>query len=362
MAEEKDYIDITYILASSVPNLNRALLSEQELEKAKDTIIHKPLIIVPDANNLPTGHSVENFPRLSAGAKIIGTHISAELITNDKIKHLKTTARVWKDREPEIASTLVALYSVGGLKFSMEAKYLDATLEGQVRKLNGVSFIGSAVVNDPANPFSYALEIAEKEEVEVDEKLVEVQEQTVEELAEEKVCPKCEKPLDECTCEKEEEKAEVVEEPQEEVQEEVAAEEPEEEKCPDCGKPKDECTCEKEKAEIEVLKEALASANETIESLKAEIAQMKQEQADKELAELTEKRFNEMAQYIDFEEDEIASKKEAYAKMDEDTFALILETASKSKKVVKEESNIEFSSDTKLEIKPKLGYLDGLGE
>lgn len=59
---------------------------------------------------------------------------------------------------------------------------------------------------------------------------------------EEKVCPKCGKPLDECTCEKDDDK-----EKKEFAKEEEEKEE--DKKCPDCGKPASECTCKDDEDE-----------------------------------------------------------------------------------------------------------------
>ena len=59
---------------------------------------------------------------------------------------------------------------------------------------------------------------------------------------EEKVCPDCGKPLDECTCEKDDDK-----EKKEFVKEEEEKEE--DKKCPDCGKPASECTCKDDEDE-----------------------------------------------------------------------------------------------------------------
>lgn len=370
MSEQKDYIDITYILASSVPNLNGALFTKDELEIAKDSIVNQPLIIVPDFNNLPTGHSVEDFPKLGFGAVVVGTHISSEIVEEDKITHLKTTARVWKIRYPEIATMLLGLHASNNLKFSMEAKYANAKVEGGVRSLKGVSFIGSAVVDNPANPYSISLEVASKmKEGSLMEEEVKIVQEEIAEEEEVKKCPECNKPLDECTCDKEEEKAEEEKCPECgkplnecECKEEKAEEEPEEKKCPDCGKPLEECTCEKEKAEIEILKASLETANAKIAELEAELAQINEAQKLAELEAMKEKRFSEISEFIDFTEEEIAEAKEKYAKLDEEVFSLVLETAKRNRKVEKEEEELkELASDIKLNLKPKRkGYLDGL--
>ncbi|WP_257064288.1 ELKS/Rab6-interacting/CAST family protein [Priestia megaterium] len=326
LAEEKDHIDVTYILASSVPNGNGALVTKEELASSQSSIIHQPLIIVPDWDNLPTGHSLEEFPKLSYGAVVVGTHISSEIAEEGEISHLKTTARVWKIRYPELAATMMALHEAGSLKFSMESRFSSQTIEGATRTLHGVQFIGSAVVDDPANPFSYALEVASKRQKK-EEKIVNF-EQAMQKLKEMEA------------------DIYVL------VKDEVASLE---------KSVKDLST---DKSGLETasttLKDTLKEANTTIDTLKEEIATMKQEKMQAELAQKQEARFTEISQFIDFKEDEVASKKEAYGKMADDVWEIVLETAKRNKKP-ESSSNVEFASDIKLDIKdqPK-GFLDGL--
>lgn len=319
VAEEKDYIDVSYILASSVPNGNGALFTKDELEKAKDTIIHQPLIIVPDWDSLPTGHSLEEFPKLNFDAIVVGTHVSSELTEDEDISHLKTTARVWKIRYPEIADKIMSLYEAGNLSFSLESSFKSQTIEGSVRTLHGVRFIGSAIVDNPANPFSYALEVARKRQKE--EKVVNF------EQAMEKV-----KGLDA-------DSYVIVSEEFSKLKKEI-----------------------EEKDDIEVtndeLKKSLENANGKIDKLNATIKEMEKDKEKAELEEKQEERFEEISQYIDFDKNEVASKKEAYGKMDEDTWSIVLETAKRNRK--EDDSKIEFASDTKLDVHN--GFLDGLGE
>ena len=325
LAEEKDHIDVTYILASSVPNGNGALVTKDELESAKESIIHQPLIIVPNWDDLPTGHSLEEFPKLSYGAVVVGTHISSDVFEDNEISHLKATARVWKIRYPEIASNMMKLHEAGTLKFSMESRFTSQTIEGATRTLHGVQFIGSAVVDDPANPFSYALEVANKRK-QKEEKVVNF-EQAMQKLKELEA------------------DIYVL------VKDEVASLE----------KSVNDLTSDKSGLETAstTLKDTLKEANNTIDSLKEEIATMKQEKMEAELAQKQESRFNEIAEYIEFTEEEVASKKEAYGKMADDVWEIVLETAKRNKKT-ETSSNVEFASDTRLEVEEKKGFLDGL--
>lgn len=367
LAESKDYLDITYILASSVPNLNGALFTSDELEKAKDSIINQPLIIVPDFGNFPTGHSIEDFPKIGYGASIIGTHTASEIVEENGIEHLKVTARMWKIRYPEIAAVIMKLHTMGKLKFSMECNYANYEMVGSARSLKGVNFIGSAVVDEPANPYSVSLEVARlqsKEDSNMNEEQVLNTEALEEEQAAEEVCPKCKKPLNECECEKEQAK--------DKKKKCGSNEEQVEDVCPKCKKPMNECTCEEEDAkkkkkcgtaEVEALEEALKTANARIAELESELASIHEEEEKAKFEELKNQRFNTIAEFIEFTEEEVESKKEMYAQLDEDVFNLVLETAKASKKVEKQEEIAGLDSDVKLNLKPKRqGFLDGLGE
>lgn len=365
LAETKDYLDITYILASSVPNLNGALFTDDELEKAKDSIINQPLIIVPDFGNFPTGHSIEDFPKIGFGANIIGTHTASEIVEENGIKHLKVTARMWKIRYPEIASVITKLHSLGELKFSMECNYQKYEMVGSARSLKGVSFIGSAVVDEPANPYSVSVEVARlkgKEDKSMgEEKTFELEQEQAkcgdkkkkEKSAEDemKKCPNCGKPKEECECKDEESKKC--------DDKDKKCGEKDEDKKKKCGSLEDE----KASKEIELLTESLEKANARITELEKELASIheKEELAKKEA--LKEERFNQIAEYLEFSEDEIEDKKETYAQLDENIFNLILETAKASKKVEKQGEVAGLDSDVKLKVnKKRLGYLDGLGE
>lgn len=327
VAEEKDHLKVTYILASSVPNANGALLTKGELEKAKDSIIDQPLIIVPDWDNLPTGHSLEEFPKLSWGALVVGTHISSELIEDEnEVTHLKVVSKIWSIRYPEISNTVKSLYDSGDLQFSMEARFNSQTIEGATRTLHGVSFIGSAIVDQGANPFSYALEVAQKQKRKEEEKPVNFEE-AIKKL----------KDLDA------------------DVYLTIATE------FDSLKKEKNTLVSDKEKLETssKALKETLETANSKIDELSNDLNAIKEEKEKAELAQKQEARFKEIAQFIDFKKEEVASKKEAYGKMDDEIWSIVLETAKRNKKV---KSNVEFASDTRLDLDNPIGFLDGLGE
>jgi hypothetical protein len=310
IAEEKDHVDVTYILASSVPNGNGALFTKEELEENGSSIVNTPLIIVPSwEDGSPTGHSIEDFPKIGWDAKIIGTHIASEVIEEDGVSHLKTTARVWKIRYPEIAQTLVNLHTLGNLKFSMEASYKEQEVNGTVRTLKGVKFIGSAAVDDPANPYSYSLEVAKQKQKGGISMNLEQALQKIGEL-------------------------------EGELKNEKAAKE----------------TAENTAKEIQT---SLETANKTIDTLKTEVDDFQTKEKEAKENELASNRLAEMEKYVTYTEEEKAAKKTVFASMDESVFNLLVETAQKNKPVQTQTEVAGLSSDTSLVIAGK-GFLDGI--
>lgn len=312
LAVEKDYIDITYILASSVPNENGALFTKEELEQNGSSILNNPLIIVPSwEDGSPTGHSIEEFPKIGWDAKIIGTHIAANTFEENGITHLKVTARVWKIRYPEIAQTLVNLHALGDLKFSMEASYSEQEVNGSVRTLKGIKFIGSAAVDDPANPYSYSLEVAKRKNEGGNSMNLEQALQRIGEL-------------------------------EGELRTETAAK-------------------ENAQKEVTTLTESLTAANGSIDTLNNEIATFKQKEKEAAENELATNRLNKMIEFVSYTDEEKAAKKATFASMSEEVFNVMLETAQKLKPAQPGTQVVGISSDTKLTVAGK-GFLDGIEE
>lgn len=315
LSEAQTYYDFTYILASSVPNLNGWYVDSAELEKAKDTIINEPLIIVPDWNNLPTGHSLAQFPALDWDAKIIGTHIASETFVENDITHLKTTARVWKIRYPVESEVMKNLHESGSLRFSMESRYEDAGVEGTTRKAKNVKFIGSAVVDDPANPFSFSLEVANKKRKEGNSMFKTIEEAIAHIGG-----------LDQKIKTLETESA---------------------------TKDKKIETLTSEKA---TLTETLATANANVDTLTQEVAGLKEEKETAAKEKLATERLAEMSEYVEYKEEEKAETASKLGSMSEDVYNLVLETAKRNGK--KESTEVAgVSANTKVNLKANGGSL-----
>lgn len=312
LAEAKDHYDFTYILASSVPNLNGWHVDSADLELAKETILHQPLIIVPDWDNLPTGHSLAKFPELDWDAKTIGTHIASEIFEEDGITHLKTTARAWKIRSPKEIEQMKALHEAGALRFSMEARYEEAGSEGTTRKAKNVHFIGSAVVDDPANPFSYSLEVAnrKKQEQGGSNSMFKTLEEAVAHIGGLNVkLESAEKGLE--TANK---------------------------------------TIETLTGEKATLATTLETANTNVDKLTAEVKALTDEKETAAKAKLAGERFTEMSEYVEFTDAEKTETAAKYGEMSEDVYKLVLETAKRGGKKENKTEVAGASSDTKVNL------------
>ncbi|MGM0874472.1 MAG: hypothetical protein ACQEWV_06640 [Bacillota bacterium] len=157
---DKKTIDVTYILCTlDEPNSNGAIVSTEEAEKSYKSIIGKPLIIVADVFNSPTGHDQSAFPKLTNG-KIIGTHTASEINEIEGKKHIVVTASLYKLQYPEIVEVLLELHERNELKFSYELEYQTTSIAENGRLLKDLDFIASCVVSDPANIYSISLEVA----------------------------------------------------------------------------------------------------------------------------------------------------------------------------------------------------------
>jgi len=320
-AETKNHYDFTYILASSVPNFNGWHADAEALEAAKETIINEPLIIVPDWDNLPTGHSLANFPKLDWDAKIIGTHIAAETFVENEITHLKTTARVWKIRHPEEAEQMKMLHEAGSLRFSMECSFEEAGVEGTIRKAKDVKFIGSAVVDDPANPFSYSLEVAnKKKEQGGSNSMFKTLEEAVAHIGGLNV------------------KLESAET-----------------KLATATKTIETLTGEKS-----TLAETLETANKNVDKLTAEVKTLTEEKETAAKAKLATERFAEMAEYVEYTEAEKTETAAKFGEMSEEVYGLVLETAKRNGKKEAQTEVAGVSSDTKVNVKTNKSSLAGL--
>lgn len=173
--------DIMFIKAVAIEegvNANNALFERDDLEKAKNTFIGKPLKI-RFINNNPTGHGYDpNTGIFDEFVKNIGYIYDAnsEVVMPDGTIHpiyynedipeggkyrIVVYMAMWQDYYPEIANRLRELHANNDLKFSIEAtRDFTITPEGY-RKCYNILFNGLCVVQNPAFENAKSLIVAE---------------------------------------------------------------------------------------------------------------------------------------------------------------------------------------------------------
>jgi hypothetical protein len=171
------------------------------------SFIDKPVIIVPNKDDLPTGHGYD-FKKEKfdiAKRKNIGHIIDARpvLVGNGEIvevydehdldKHIDKELRIvvdmviYKNYYMDISERLESLHNAGVLSFSMESVISAISTKDNGKVATDISFTGLAIVDKPAFVNSKSIELAEKEENEMDfEKMYEAEKAKNETLIAEK--------------------------------------------------------------------------------------------------------------------------------------------------------------------------------
>ena len=294
--EDADLLRIRAYAVTEGENLNGTIFPRKILFLAYKTFIDKPVVIVPNKDDLPTGHGydfkkntfdinkrknighiVNAFPVLvDQNGEYIEVY-GVEDLNNypDRELRIIVDAVIYKNYYSDIVDKLQYLHNTGSLSLSMESVISAINTEDNGKVATDVSFTGLAIVDKPAFVNSKSIALAEKEEEEMD------YEKAYNELLEKYNALK------------------------------------EEAECKGSDKKKKKSNSEEENAEVTNIKEELAGvkaelaeANATIESLKpfkekVEVAEKKalgEERAEKlkklgvekdatELAELTKEQF-----------------------------------------------------------------------
>lgn len=198
---EKDEMYIKCFLTTEGVNKNNFKFTRKVLLESFTTFIGKPVVIVPDENNLPTGHGYDNRSKKfdDKKRKIIGIIYDVELVivrdgvilhlhdfpTQEDFMNAKGEMRiighlnVWKFYFPQIAEKLDLLNYFENLCFSMEAVTNVKEVDG-VKVCTEATFQGVAIVQKPAFEKSKAIMVCEndtkeEEELELEQALAELE-------------------------------------------------------------------------------------------------------------------------------------------------------------------------------------------
>ncbi|WP_336786945.1 hypothetical protein [Paenibacillus sp. MMO-177] len=176
--DDQDIMLIKAVAITEGVNANDALFERADLERAKRTLVGKPLKI-RYVNDNPTGHGynpkTNTFDEIVKAIGVIydvdaqivqpdGTtsyYWSSENEQQEGTYQLVVYMGVWQKYYPEIANRLRQLHATGDLKFSIEAERdYEITPEGYRRCFN-ITFNGLAVVKNPAFDNARSLVVAE---------------------------------------------------------------------------------------------------------------------------------------------------------------------------------------------------------
>lgn len=180
--------DLMYVRAFATHegvNANKIRFRREVLLKSYKTLINKPVVLVADRNNLPTGHgysyATKSFDENKR--KYIGHITNAFPVIVDAEDGIHTIAEdlgeveipegelricvdfvVYKYYLNEIAERLEFLHNIGDFNFSIESKTFGNTEENGIRECEDILFTALAVVSNPAFPHSQSITVAEEKE------------------------------------------------------------------------------------------------------------------------------------------------------------------------------------------------------
>lgn len=186
---DADLLRIKAYAVTEGRNLNGTIFPRKILFLAYKTFIDKPVIIVPNKDDLPTGHGydfknntfdinkrknighiVDAYPVLvDDNGEVEQVYDAEQLDANpDKELRIVVDAVIYKNYYSDIAEKLQYLHSVGNLSLSMESIINAINTDDDGKVATDISFTGLAIVDTPAFVNSKSIALAEKEEENMD--------------------------------------------------------------------------------------------------------------------------------------------------------------------------------------------------
>ncbi len=153
--DDPDMTRIEFILVSSGANLNGHYFPVEELKKAVNTPIGKPIkAYFDDWDGDGLGYPIGHMDR------VIGVILDSKIVETENGVDIVCVAGIWKSTFPLDDENIKFLFERGELFFSMECEPKKMVNTENGIELYGIIFIGAAVVANPANPRSKALLVA----------------------------------------------------------------------------------------------------------------------------------------------------------------------------------------------------------
>jgi len=165
-------------------NANGTRFRREILQKTYNSLLNKPLRILTDFFNMPTGHGFDRkTKKFSKNIINIGHIINVKpVIVGDdeqilaEVKDLNSSdlpegnyrilfdAVIYKQYYDDIAEVLTNLHNNNDLKFSIEANMNYELSESGVKDATDLKFIGLSIVRSPAFEKAFSILVAEEED------------------------------------------------------------------------------------------------------------------------------------------------------------------------------------------------------
>lgn len=182
---DSDLMRIKAYAVTEGRNLNGTIFPRKLLYMSYRSFIDKPVVIVPNKNDLPTGHGFDfkketfdiskrkNIGHITdAYPVLIDVHGEVQEVydveTLDKYpdSELRIVVHmvIYKSYYADISERLESLHKNGNLSFSMESIISAISTDDNGKVATDIAFTGLAIVDKPAFVNSKSIELAEKEE------------------------------------------------------------------------------------------------------------------------------------------------------------------------------------------------------
>lgn len=182
---DSDLMRIKAYAVTEGRNLNGTIFPRKLLYMSYRSFIDKPVVIVPNKNDLPTGHGFDfkketfditkrkNIGHITNAYPVLVNEIGHVVDVYDEAeldKHPNSELRIvvdmviYKNYYTDISERLESLHNIGSLSFSMESIISAVSTKDNGKVATDIAFTGLAIVDKPAFVNSKSIELAEKEE------------------------------------------------------------------------------------------------------------------------------------------------------------------------------------------------------
>ena len=182
---DADLLRIKAYAVTEGENLNGTVFPRKILFLAYRTFVDKPVIIVPNRDDLPTGHGYDfkketfdinkrkNIGHITDAYPVLvneyGDAIDVYNVSDldnypDRQLRIVVDIVIYKNYYADISEKLQYLHNTGSLSFSMESVISAIKTDDNGKVATDISFTGLAIVDTPAFVNSKSIEMAEKEE------------------------------------------------------------------------------------------------------------------------------------------------------------------------------------------------------